>query len=270
MLTAKHLQVRAGSRLLMEDVTFRVAPGDRVGLVGRNGAGKTTLTKALAGEALPAAGSITRSGRGGLPAPGPAPGDLTVTARDRILSARGLDEIVRDLRELRGLAMASEDEARSRSEPCGATPASTPSSPPPEGMPPSPRPPPSPAPSASRSASSDRRWEPSPAVSGAASSWPGSSSRGRDAAARRADQPPRRRLHRLAARPPQGLQGRARRHLARRRPARRGGQQGLPPRRQPRRARPVQPGLEGLPPSARPTSAAASGSAPTPRRRPPC
>jgi hypothetical protein len=52
-------------------------------------------------------------------------------------------------------------------------------------------------------------------------------------AARRADQPPRRRLDRLAARPPQGLQGRAHRHLPRRGPARGGRQQGLPPRRQP-------------------------------------
>ena len=50
MITAQQLEVRAGARLLMEDVSFRVAPGDKVGLVGRNGAGKTTLTKILAGE----------------------------------------------------------------------------------------------------------------------------------------------------------------------------------------------------------------------------
>jgi len=52
MITAQQLEVRAGARLLMEDVSFRVAAGDKVGLVGRNGAGKTTLTKILAGEAL--------------------------------------------------------------------------------------------------------------------------------------------------------------------------------------------------------------------------
>ncbi len=56
MITAQHLEVRAGARLLMEDVTFRVAAGDKVGLVGRNGAGKTTLTKVLSGEAQPASG----------------------------------------------------------------------------------------------------------------------------------------------------------------------------------------------------------------------
>ena len=44
----------------MDEVSFRVDKGDKIGLVGRNGAGKTTLTKVLAGEALPAAGKVTR------------------------------------------------------------------------------------------------------------------------------------------------------------------------------------------------------------------
>ena len=56
MITAQKLEVRAGARLLMEDVTFRIAAGDKVGLVGRNGAGKTTLTRILAGEGTPADG----------------------------------------------------------------------------------------------------------------------------------------------------------------------------------------------------------------------
>ena len=50
MITAEGIELRAGSRILLESATFRVAAGDRVGLVGRNGAGKTTLTKVLAGE----------------------------------------------------------------------------------------------------------------------------------------------------------------------------------------------------------------------------
>ena len=62
MITAQKLEVRAGARLLMEDVTFRIAAGDKVGLVGRNGAGKTTLTRILAGEGQPAAGQVLRSG----------------------------------------------------------------------------------------------------------------------------------------------------------------------------------------------------------------
>ncbi|HEX6917683.1 MAG TPA: ABC-F family ATP-binding cassette domain-containing protein [Phycicoccus sp.] len=98
MITAASVELRAGSRLLLEGATFRVAPGDRIGLVGRNGAGKTTLTKALAGVTQPAAGTITRSGDVGYLPQDPRTGDLHVSARDRVLSARGLDAIIRDLR----------------------------------------------------------------------------------------------------------------------------------------------------------------------------
>ena len=59
MITATDLELRAGSRLLLSSASVRVAPGDRIGLVGRNGAGKTTLTRVLAGEAAPAAGTVT-------------------------------------------------------------------------------------------------------------------------------------------------------------------------------------------------------------------
>jgi ATPase subunit of ABC transporter with duplicated ATPase domains len=98
MITAHQLEVRAGARLLMEGVSFRVAPGDKVGLVGRNGAGKTTLTKILAGEALPAAGTVHSTGAVGYLPQDPRTGDPTVLARERILSARGLDDVVRRLR----------------------------------------------------------------------------------------------------------------------------------------------------------------------------
>src|SRR3954463_1554105 len=99
MLTAAGLELRAGARLLIEAATFRVGPGDRIGLVGRNGAGKTTLTKTLAGETLPAAGTISRTGPVGYLPQDPRTGDLEVIARDRILSARGLDDIMRRMRE---------------------------------------------------------------------------------------------------------------------------------------------------------------------------
>jgi ATPase subunit of ABC transporter with duplicated ATPase domains len=98
MITVHQLEVRAGARLLMEDVTFRVAAGDKVGLVGRNGAGKTTLTKILAGEAMPAAGSVSASGEVGYLPQDPRSGDPDQLARERILSARGLDDVVRRLR----------------------------------------------------------------------------------------------------------------------------------------------------------------------------
>ena len=114
MITAHHLEVRAGARLLMDDVSFRVAAGDKVGLVGRNGAGKTTLTKILAGEALPAAGTVTRAGSVGYLPQDPRTGDLEVLARDRILSARGLDTILAQLRATEGAMASADDETRER------------------------------------------------------------------------------------------------------------------------------------------------------------
>ena len=108
MITVHQLEVRVGARLLMENVSFRVGPGDKVGLVGRNGAGKTTLTKVLAGDVLPAAGSVTNSGELGYLPQDPRVGDPEVVVRDRILSARGLDDAVRRMRAAE-LAMASDD-----------------------------------------------------------------------------------------------------------------------------------------------------------------
>jgi len=110
VITATGIELRAGSRLLVDQATFRIAEGDRVGLVGRNGAGKTTLTKVLAGESQAAAGQVTSSGEVGYLPQDPRTGDLEVLARDRVLSARGLDTILHNLRETEKL-MASEDEA---------------------------------------------------------------------------------------------------------------------------------------------------------------
>jgi ATPase subunit of ABC transporter with duplicated ATPase domains len=109
VLAATGIELRGGHRLLLEGATFRIAPGDRVGLVGRNGSGKTTLTKVLAGVGTPTAGHVTSSGEIGYLPQDPRTGDLQMLARDRILSARGLDTIIRDLRETEG-AMASADE----------------------------------------------------------------------------------------------------------------------------------------------------------------
>ncbi|NJQ07778.1 ABC-F family ATP-binding cassette domain-containing protein [Streptomyces lonarensis] len=99
MISANAVELRAGARVLIESASFRVAAGDRVGLVGRNGAGKTTLTKCLAGEGTPAGGSITRSGEVGYLPQDPRTGDLDCLARDRILSARGLDTVITRMRE---------------------------------------------------------------------------------------------------------------------------------------------------------------------------
>ncbi|PID97100.1 MAG: ABC transporter [Actinomycetales bacterium] len=110
MIVASALQLRVGARLLLDETTLRIAPGDRIGLVGRNGAGKTTLTKVLAGEGQATAGTVTRSGEVGYLPQDPRTGDLDVLARDRILSARGLDATLRALRAAE-TGMASADVA---------------------------------------------------------------------------------------------------------------------------------------------------------------
>ena len=107
MLVAKDLEVRAGARLLLKHASFQVASGDKIGLVGRNGSGKTTLTRILAGEGQPAAGTVTRTGAVGYLPQDPRTGDLDVLAKDRILSARGLDSVVDRLHRAE-LAMADD------------------------------------------------------------------------------------------------------------------------------------------------------------------
>ena len=51
-----------GGRPVLRDVTFSVAPGERVVLLGVNGTGKTTLLKALDGLVFPSAGRIAYDG----------------------------------------------------------------------------------------------------------------------------------------------------------------------------------------------------------------
>jgi ATPase subunit of ABC transporter with duplicated ATPase domains len=112
MITATDLELRAGARILLEPLTLRVNPGDRIGLVGRNGAGKTTALRTFANEAMPHAGRIERTGATGYLPQDPRTGDLDVTARDRVLSARGLDSLVDDIAKIRiELAETPDDDA---------------------------------------------------------------------------------------------------------------------------------------------------------------
>ncbi|MDQ3761284.1 MAG: ATP-binding cassette domain-containing protein [Actinomycetota bacterium] len=97
MITATDLELRAGSRILLSGATLRVQPGDRIGLVGRNGAGKTTTLRVLAGQGQPYAGRVRRVGELGYLPQDPREGDLSVSARDRVLSARGLDQLLHEM-----------------------------------------------------------------------------------------------------------------------------------------------------------------------------
>jgi len=99
VITATDLEIRAGARTLLSvpGAGLRIQAGDRIGLVGRNGAGKTTTMRVLAGEGDPYAGTVVRTGELGYLPQDPREGDLAVTAKDRVLSARGLDELLREL-----------------------------------------------------------------------------------------------------------------------------------------------------------------------------
>ncbi|MFE6921320.1 ABC-F family ATP-binding cassette domain-containing protein [Nocardia sp. NPDC057663] len=117
MITATDLEVRAGVRTLLSapGPALRVQSGDRIGLVGRNGAGKTTTLRILAGEGEPYAGKIVRSTEIGYLPQDPKEGDLDVIARDRVLSARGLDTLIRDMEKQQALmAEVADDKEREK------------------------------------------------------------------------------------------------------------------------------------------------------------
>ncbi|MFZ0833951.1 MAG: ABC-F family ATP-binding cassette domain-containing protein [Mycobacterium sp.] len=113
MITATDLEVRAGARILLSAAgsALRVQPGDRIGLVGRNGAGKTTTMRILAGDAEPYAGIIQRNGEIGYLPQDPKGGNLEVIARDRVLSARGLDTLMTELEKQQAVMAEVVDDA---------------------------------------------------------------------------------------------------------------------------------------------------------------
>ncbi len=58
VLDVEHVDLQRGERTLLSDATWRLGPGDRVGLVGVNGAGKTSVLSLLAGDLAPSAGKV--------------------------------------------------------------------------------------------------------------------------------------------------------------------------------------------------------------------
>jgi ATP-binding cassette subfamily F protein 3 len=63
MLILTDISLRVAGRLLLERASVQIAPGARVGLVGRNGCGKSTLFRAIRGELASETGSITLPSR---------------------------------------------------------------------------------------------------------------------------------------------------------------------------------------------------------------
>ena len=55
--------VRHKLKWVLEDIDFKIAPGEAVGLIGVNGAGKSTLLKLITGTSAPTTGTIAVTGR---------------------------------------------------------------------------------------------------------------------------------------------------------------------------------------------------------------
>ena len=85
--------VALGDRVLLDRVTWRLGPGDRVGLVGVNGSGKSTLLRVVAGQVPPASGRVRQGQTVRL-------AFLTQEVRElEALEGRRVVEAVRDVRE---------------------------------------------------------------------------------------------------------------------------------------------------------------------------
>lgn len=56
----KTYETRQGRRTILDGIDLEVAPGEKIGILGRNGAGKSTLIRLVSGVELPTSGTVER------------------------------------------------------------------------------------------------------------------------------------------------------------------------------------------------------------------
>ncbi|HLZ61151.1 MAG TPA: ABC-F family ATP-binding cassette domain-containing protein [Ktedonosporobacter sp.] len=103
MLQVNHIHLSYGPRLVLDDVSFTVAPGEKAGLIGVNGAGKSSLLKIVAGLQEADGGTVMLPRTHGYLSQDvahetPVAGGGTV--RDFIFSSTGLDKAIHTYEEL--------------------------------------------------------------------------------------------------------------------------------------------------------------------------
>ena len=62
MIVLKDVNKDFGNKKALKNITFHIAPGEKVGVIGLNGAGKTTLLNTVAGMLLPSSGFVRVNG----------------------------------------------------------------------------------------------------------------------------------------------------------------------------------------------------------------
>ncbi|MEO8306416.1 MAG: ABC transporter ATP-binding protein [Pseudomonadota bacterium] len=95
--SAEHLGKTIGDRVVLNDISAQVRPGDVVGIIGKNGAGKTTLLETLLGLSMRSSGSSTVLGEDSL--------HLSTAAKQRIGFVPQQEELIPALSGRRQLAL---------------------------------------------------------------------------------------------------------------------------------------------------------------------
>ena len=57
----KRYHTRQGEITVLDHINHQIAPGEKVGILGRNGSGKSTLIRLISGAELPTSGTVARS-----------------------------------------------------------------------------------------------------------------------------------------------------------------------------------------------------------------